>query len=205
VGYTTVTLKQKKVQFPSPTFLQASPNTLLHVGITDWCLSFCDGCKWAMYMAFQFEILHLENLGRDLPGEWMCADLGIQMTDEACAKLRKENKRKMEEDTCRVKKERQNAKTKKANHDKSPADKNESPLFDYGQLLINDTIKVDLFKEMINEFRTPKRPTGGSDFSEISCSEKVKAYMHVSNSTDYPEEARNKARTKLMQMLDLVD
>ena len=62
VGYTTVTLKQKKVQFPSPTFLQASPNTLLHVGITDWCLSFCDGCKWAMYMAFQFEVLHLENL-----------------------------------------------------------------------------------------------------------------------------------------------
>jgi hypothetical protein len=107
-----VTLKQKKVQVPTPTVLQACVKTLLHVGITDWCLSFCDGCKWAMYMAFQFEVLHLENLGRDLPGEWMSADLGIQMTDEACAKLRKEYKRKMEEDTCLVvKKERQNAKS----------------------------------------------------------------------------------------------
>jgi hypothetical protein len=26
-------------------------------GITDWCLAFCDGCKWAMYMAFQFEVI----------------------------------------------------------------------------------------------------------------------------------------------------
>jgi hypothetical protein len=24
-------------------------------GISDWCLAFCDGCKWDMYMAFQFE------------------------------------------------------------------------------------------------------------------------------------------------------
>ena len=76
-----------------------------------------------MYMAFQFEVLHLENLGRDLPGEWMCADLGIQMSDEECGRLRKEYKRKMEENTCRVKKERQIAKTNKATREKSPAEK----------------------------------------------------------------------------------
>ncbi len=58
-------------------------------------MSFCDGCKWAMYMAFQFEVLQLENLGRDLPGEWMSADLGVQMTDDECVKLRKEYKRKI--------------------------------------------------------------------------------------------------------------
>ena len=91
-------------------------------------------------MAFQFEVLHLENLGRDLPGEWMSADLGIiQMTDEECGKLRKEYKRKMEEDTCRVKRERQIAKANKATHDKSPAQQNASPVFDYGQMLINET------------------------------------------------------------------
>ncbi len=155
-------------------------------------------------MAFQFEVLHLENLGRDLPGgEWMCADLGIQMTDEECGKLRKEYKRKMEEDTCRVKKERQLAKGRKATHEKSPGNTNASPVFDYGQMLINDTIKVGLFKEMINKFRTPNRAQG--EISDISCSEKVKAYIHVSNIQDYPEAARKKARDKLMQMLDLLD
>ena len=156
-----------------------------------------------MYMAFQFEVLQLENLGHDLPGEWMSADLGVQMTDDECVKLRKEYKRKMEEDTCRVKRERQIAKANKATHDKSPAEINASSVFDYGQMLINDTIKVDLFKEMINEFRTPNRAKG--EVSDISCSEKVKAYIHVSNSQDYPEAARKKARDKLMQMLDLLD
>jgi hypothetical protein len=109
----------------------------------------------------------------------------------------------MEEDTFRVKRERQIAKANKATHDKTPAEKNASPVFDYGQMLINDTIKVDLFKEMINEFRTPNRAKG--EVSDISCGEKVKAYMHVSNSQDYPDEARKKARAKLMQMLDLLD
>jgi hypothetical protein len=28
-------------------------------GISDWCLAFSDGCKWAMYMAFQFEVTGL--------------------------------------------------------------------------------------------------------------------------------------------------
>ncbi len=154
-------------------------------------------------MAFQFEVLHLENLGRDLPGEWLCADLGIQMTDDECAKLRKEYKRKMEEDTCRVKRERQLSKARKGTTDKSPGNTNASPVFDYGQMMINDTIKVDLFKEMINEFRTPNRAKG--ELSDISYSDKVQAYMHVSNSQDYPETARIKARDKLMQMLDLLE
>jgi hypothetical protein len=125
------------------------------------------------------------------------------MSDEDSGKLRKEYKRKMEEDTCRFKKDRQTAKAKKSNHEKSSAEKHESPVFDYRQLVINDTTKVDLFKEMINEFRMLNRATG--EVSEISWSEKVKAYMHVSNSQDYPEEARRKARDKVMQMLDLLD
>ncbi len=77
----------------------------------------------------------------------MCADLGIQMADEDCGKLRKEYNRKMEEDTCRVKKDRQTAKAEKSNHEKFSAEKYESPVFDYGQLVINDARKFDLSVE----------------------------------------------------------
>ena len=174
-----------------------------YLGISDWCLSYCDGCKWAMYMAFQFEVLHFENLGRDLPGEWLSADLAIPLSADARAKLRQEYKRKMDEDNVRVKKQRQATKLSRGSQEKQSAEKDQIPSFDYGQLVVNDTIKVDLFKEIVKEFRTPQKDqVQPSD--TISCNEKLKGYMHVSTCLDYPEEARIKARTKLMEMLDLV-
>ncbi len=45
-----------------------------------------------------FEVLHFENLGRDFPGEWMSADLGVALSDGARARLRQEYKTKMDED-----------------------------------------------------------------------------------------------------------
>jgi hypothetical protein len=56
------------------------------------------------------KVLHLENLGRDLPGEWFSADLCTRMTEETKANLQKEYKRKLDEDTLRVKKMRQEKK-----------------------------------------------------------------------------------------------
>jgi hypothetical protein len=107
----------------------------IYLGITDWCLSYYDGCKWAMYMAFQFEVLHFENLGRDFPGEWMSADLGIPLADDARAKLRQEYKRKMDEDNVRVKKQRQATKLNGGSQEKHSAEKELIPSFDYGHNL----------------------------------------------------------------------
>ncbi len=76
----------------------------------------------------------------------MSADLGLRVSDEAQASLRKEYKRKMGEDTMRVKKERQLAKQNKGTKQQSPSDKEDIPVFDYGQLIINDSIKIGLFK-----------------------------------------------------------
>jgi hypothetical protein len=71
-----------------------------------------------MYMAFQFEVLHFENLGRNFPGEWLSADLGVVLSDNARAQLRHEYKRKMDEDNVQVKKQRQAVKLNKASQDK---------------------------------------------------------------------------------------
>ncbi len=57
----------------------------------------------------------------------MSADLGLCVSDEARASLRKEYKRKMDEDTLRVKKERQTTKHNKATKLQSSSDKEDSP------------------------------------------------------------------------------
>ena len=80
-------------------------------------------------MAFQFEVLHFENLGRDLPGEWMSADLAIPLSDDARAKLRQEYKRKMDEDNVRVKKQRQATKLSRGSQEKDSAEKEQIPSF----------------------------------------------------------------------------
>ena len=136
----------------------------------------------------------------------MSADLGLCVSDEARASLRKEYKRKMDEDTMRVKKERQTAKHNKGTKQQSSGDKEDSPVFDYGQLIANDAIKIELFKEIVDGFRTPQQGSAISpQETTLPETEKLKGYIHVSGCLDFPEEARKKARTKMMQMLDLLD
>ena len=57
-------------------------------------------------MAFVMKVINLENLGRDFPGEWLKADLGLPVTEGDKEELRKEYKRKMLEDNERTKKVR---------------------------------------------------------------------------------------------------
>ena len=66
-----------------------------------------------MYMAFVFKILHLQNLGRDFPGEWFTSDLGVPVTEATLTALRQEYKRKMLEDAVRKKIRAENKSTKK--------------------------------------------------------------------------------------------
>ena len=140
---------------------------------------------------------------RDLPGEWLSADLGLTKTDAAVTQLRNEYKRKMDEDTIRVKKMRQQ---KKINKEKDTNDKVEaSPVFDYGQMLANDSIKIDLFKEIVSEFRTPQRGSEPGTGGQMTLPEadKLKGYMHVCSDMSFPEAARLKAREKIIEMLNL--
>jgi hypothetical protein len=138
-----------------------------------------------------------------LPGEWLSADLGLTKTDEAVTQLRTEYKRKMDEDTVRVKKMRQQNKSKK---EKGQNDKEDAPpMFDYGQLLVNDSIKIDLFKEIVSEFRTPQRGATPGTEGQMALPEadKLKGYMHVCSDMSFPEAARIKAREKIIEMLKL--
>ena len=57
-------------------------------GTTDWCHNYCDGNRWLMYMAFVMNILQLENVGRDFPGEWIQADLGLPTSEEQILALK---------------------------------------------------------------------------------------------------------------------
>jgi hypothetical protein len=57
-----------------------------------------------MYTAFAMEIMNLESFGRDFPGEWMTVDLSSVKTEEEKEALRKEYKRKMDEDSVMSKK-----------------------------------------------------------------------------------------------------
>ncbi len=41
-------------------------------------------------MAFVMKVINLENLGRDFPGEWLKADLGLPVTEGGKEELRKE-------------------------------------------------------------------------------------------------------------------
>jgi hypothetical protein len=109
-------------------------------GTTDWCLNYCDGCIWLMYMAFVLKILHLQNLGRDFPGEWFTADLGVPVTEETLTALRQEYMRKMLEDAVRKKAERRT----KAQKSEEVLSSSASPqVFDYGQMVETEKIKVN--------------------------------------------------------------
>jgi hypothetical protein len=145
-----------------------------------------------MYMAYAMEVMNLENFGRDFPGEWITADLSTLKTEEEKDALRKEYKRKMDEDSIRTKKKQERSKKTKGDVDGA------TPIFDYGQILVNDNIKVDLFKNLVEGLRTPTttpshqdKPTG------LSHDEKLKGYIHVSQSGEFPAEARKAARFKV--------
>ena len=105
-------------------------------GTTSWCVNYCDGCKWLYYMAFVMKVINLENLGRDFPGEWMKADLGLPVTENDKDQLRKEYKRKMHEDTDRIRR------TRIAKATQQQVEENSNPVFDYGEIMVNEKIKV---------------------------------------------------------------
>ena len=107
----------------------------------------------------------------------------------------------MDEDTMRVKKLRQDKKVKKVPQEKEDG----TPSFDYGQILVNDAIKIDLFKDLVSGFRTPQHginPTGGEQMS-LPDADKLKGYMHVCSDMGFPAPARAKAREKIMEILQL--
>ncbi len=105
-------------------------------GTTSWCINYCDGCKWLYYMAFVMKVINLENLGRDFPGEWVKADLGLPVSEAAKEELRKEYKQKMLEDNERTKK----ARTEKVKQ--RVVEETTHPVFDYGEILVTEKIKV---------------------------------------------------------------
>ena len=120
---------------------------------TDWCLNYCDGCIWLMYMAFVFQMLNMENMGRDFPGEWYTADLfGVPMTEENVAALRHEYKRKMLEDGVRKKAER---KTKSPKNEEVKSSSGSPHVFDYGQMVETEKIKVNLYVCPLSLSSTP--------------------------------------------------
>ncbi len=161
-------------------------------GTSDWCLNFCDGNKWLMYMAFGMEIMNLENFGRDFPGEWMTADLSSVKTEEEKDALRKEYKRKMDEDSVRTKKKL------KRTPKMFPTSNGAIPVFDYWQIIANDNIKVDLFKNLLEGFRTPSStPDNHRKPEGLSLDEQLKGFIHVSQNGEFPAETRTVARMKV--------
>ena len=87
-------------------------------------------------MAFAMKAINLENLGRDFPGEWLQADLGLPVTEGGKEDLRKEYKRKMLEDQERTKKVRTERVKQRVVEDST------TPVFDYGEILVTEKIKV---------------------------------------------------------------
>jgi hypothetical protein len=87
-------------------------------------------------MAFAMKAINLENLGRDFPGEWLQADLGLPVTEGVKEDLRKEYKRKMLEDQERTKKVRTQKVKQRGVEDSY------TPVFDYGDILVTEKIKV---------------------------------------------------------------
>jgi hypothetical protein len=88
-------------------------------------------------MAFVFKMLHLQNLGRNFPGECFTADLGVPMTEETITALRQEYKRKMLEDAVRKKAERRTKSEEVLSSSASPH------VFDYGQMVETEKIKFN--------------------------------------------------------------
>jgi hypothetical protein len=151
-----------------------------------------------MYMAFVMDILNFENFGRDFPGEWLQADLALPLTDEHLHNLKEEYRRKLVEDRSRSK----SVNGKK--FQKIKVENTTAPTFDYGEILVNDRIKVDLFKELVTGFKTPQNsPPLVITQAPLQDADKLRGYMHVEQSKDFPEEARCRARNAMMVMLGL--
>ena len=149
-------------------------------------------------MAFVMDILNFENFGRDFPGEWLQADLGLPLTDEELQNMKDEYRRKLVEDRSRAK----SGQVKKIQNRK--VDNMTAPTFDYGEIIANDRIKVDLFKELVSGFRTPQSsPPLQITGVPLPDADKLKGYMHVEQSQDFPEEARSRARNAMLVMLGL--
>ena len=75
------------------------------------------------------------------------------------------------------------------------------PVFDYGQIIANDNIKVELFNNLLEGFRTPsstpdqhRKPEG------LSLDEKLKGFIHVSQNGEFPAEARTAARMRVTHL-----
>jgi hypothetical protein len=165
-------------------------------GTSDWCHNFCDGNKWLMYMSFVMDILNFENFGRDFPGEWLQADLALPLTDDELQNMKDEYRRKLVEDRSRAK----SVHVKKVQ--KNKVENMTALKFDYGEIMVNERIKVDLFKELVSGFRTPQSsPQLQITGAPLPDADKLKGYMHVEQSRDFPEEARCRARNAMMVML----
>jgi hypothetical protein len=120
------------ITLPLPTLRQHNGDLTTLGGTTDWCINYCDGCIWLMYMAFVFKVLNMQNLGRDFPGERFTADLGVPMTEENMTALRQEYKRKLVEDGVRKKSERR---TKAQKSDQVLSSTASPHVFDYGDMM----------------------------------------------------------------------
>jgi hypothetical protein len=84
---------------------------------------------------------------RNFPGEWYTADLGVSMTEQnIAAAFRHEYKREMLEDAVRKKAERKT----KAQKSEDVLSSSASPhVFDYGQMVETEKIKVILILHSI--------------------------------------------------------
>ena len=184
-------------------------------GRTDWCMNFCDGKKWLMYMAFVMQPMDMGNLGRDLPGEWLSADLGLPKTEEEKDALRKEYKRKKDEDLTRRKRSRAYRNKKRKNRTGEVEEcTTRTGGFDYGemneQILENENKKVKILEQLLQGMQTPKAsPTPmveveGMQNQTLGDPERLKGYMYVADNTDLPEKTREKARMAIVKMLGLM-
>jgi hypothetical protein len=105
----------------------------------------------------------------------MTADLSSVKTEKEKEALRKEYKRKMDEDSVRTKKKQERIPKMIAIANGA------TPAFDYGQIIANDNIKVDLFKNLLEGFRTPTSTPGHHGKPEgPSLDEQLKGFIHVS-------------------------
>ena len=68
-------------------------------------------------------------------------------------------------------------------------------------------VQVELFKELVTGFRTPipTPPPLSVPAPTLSEDNKLKGYIHVAESADFPEEVRYRARLAMMKMLQLAD
>jgi hypothetical protein len=68
-------------------------------------------------------------------------------------------------------------------------------------------VQVELFKELVTGFRTPitTPPPLSVPAPTLSEDNKLKGYIHVAESADFPEAVRSRARLAMMKMLQLAD